>query len=557
MAKELPSKFPIKTLTKFQFGDEDGFRDEYLFAAFCYTDFIEQTRANNKTLLIGSKGSGKSAVFKAYLDGKLKPSISDKCDVLILGISDELKYIDIDKIIKENLSIYGYSDEFKYALVWDIYIIFRIVLELQKKYSDSFGINLKKLASFFKHIGIKEQMSLSIFLDKIKNVKFSASVSDGACIYTGSYEHSAEEEKDDPSNFALYSLKEEINNILTEYNVCMWVMLDKLDDFLIREEYDVQRKLLQGLVVTEDSYAKYSQMFIKIFLRSDLYEKIDFSVIGSDKIPGRRVIFEWTRTEIRRLIAQRLAFNLFSALEIKSLSVNIDENVLKEDSSLSEKNVTDLYSERKLIDRLRGDKWQGRTISIDDQASRKLITMLFPHTVYHFNESAKKAPIDLFKFIDTHFNLGNNEPTPRILIRFLTLCFDCAKSYYSKNYDEGDNVLLDNGEYPLIKRPIFEDAYGRLTRETCENIKGFDPRWKRYIEKLFYIKGKKKTLSYSNIKTMLEIDDDKELNSLVSYLVHIGCLKCVDAKFSNIQKRKYHIPVFLQALDYYSKDELS
>jgi len=542
--KDIPERFPVDKLSEFDFGDIDAFRDTCLFHAFCYTDFVEMSRQHKRTILVGAKGSGKSAVFKAFLEGEVNPLPVNNCNPIIIGISEELKYLDTAKIIKEKFSIYGYSEDFKYALLWDFYILFRILIELRKNYYGNFSEKLKKLSSFFQHIEVNEKSSLTIFLDKLKNIKFVGSMTDGTTVYTGAVEYKDTKNFPEENKFALYSIKEEINSILNKNNAYLWVMIDKIDDFLIREAYDVQRKLLQGLVVTEDSYSQYEQLYIKIFIRSDLYEKIDFSFIGYDKISGRKVDFHWQPYEIRRFLAQRLAYNLIKILDIKHLAFDISEK------ALTESTITDLQQDtgiRKLI----SDKRQGRRISIDDALSRRVITMIYPRVVMHIDSDGKRSHIDLFKFIETHFNLATDQPTPRSLLLFLDKTIQHCKAYYETNWDEKNKVTIDERrEYPLIKRKCFEDAYGALIKDICTYIVNHDQQWKPYISKFFNEKGKKRIFSYNHIKKIIGIDD-AQLKQLLAFLEHIGCLKCICAFEPHTEKCKYELPVFFQALDFY------
>ena len=550
--KNLPINFPVEKLSQFDFGDVDAFRDDYLFSAFCSTNFVKLARNNKRTLLIGPKGSGKSAVFKAFMEGKLYPADCDKNKCLIIGISDELKYLDTEKIISDKFAIYGYSKDFKYALLWDFYIIFRALIFLGKNYFGKFTDQLKSLSGFFQHIDIPEKSNLTIFLDKLKNIKFAASASDGTTVYTSTIEYDSDKSKDLNNKFALHSIKEDINDILKQNHVILWIMFDKLDDFLLREEYDVQRRLMQGLVITEDAYSNQTNIFIKIFLRTDLFKKIDFSFVGYDKLSTRKVTLDWKPNEIRSFIAKRLAFNLFKTLNLKELSVRINTENLTRNELLDESSLSDITQEDKgFLSKILKDKRHGRTTSIEDEISKAIITLLYPRQVLHFNREGHKKPIDIFIFFETHFNFANDQPTPRVLMQFLDLTIQKTKSYYEDNRDEALSVTLDsNGEYTLIKRICFEEAYGSLTKQICENIMYYDRHWQPYIERIFEEKGKKRIFTFGYFKKLLKLDEN-ELKALLAFLEHIGCFKRCPLDIKNPEKTKYELPLFLQAKDFY------
>ena len=340
-------------------------------------------------------------------------------------------------------------------------------------------------------------------------------------------------------------------------------MIDKIDDYLEKESIAVQEKLLQGLVITEDSYTDFSQLYIKIFLRTDLFNRIDFHSIGYDKIDGRVVNFEWRASEIRRFIAQRIISNIMNVLGLKQINLTMTDKEREStrtdhleqigNVTYKEGSITDLISSSitNKVKKLLTDTSQGRRISIEDIWSRKIISMIFPNQVFHYEDNGSKAQIEIFKFFETHFNLACRQPTPRIILKYLELCIQRTRSYYEENEDEAKNVeQTEAGEYPLIKRVSFEEAYGLLSKAVCGNLISYERRWSDKLEVLFSSLGSKKILNYKYIKKNLTDMNDEEIHEFINYLTHIGCARCI-LSTDNIQKNKYEIPILIQARSYY------
>ncbi len=353
----------------------------------------------------------------------------------------------------------------------------------------------------------------------------------------------------------IYTIKEKLNIILQENKICLWIMIDKLDEFVLRKEFDIQKKLLRGLIITESLYSNLSNIFLKIFIRSDLFYRLDFSSvsIGYDKILSRKVDFKWRPQEIRRFIAQRIAFNLMKVLNLKYLSITVKGHEIK----LTKSDISDLTTD-KLIQPLNSinrklfknkDSRDGIKISITDELSKMIITKIFPRKVDHYDENGKNQRIDIFQFFDTHFNLIDKNPTPRSILRFLDLCMEKTKDYFRENYE---TIELDkNEEYPLVKRICFREAYGSLIEEICQDIINSSKDLKHYVKKILQLKGRKRRFTFLQFKDMLKIDNET-LEEILNYLRHMGCLKCIYNDPKNPEKRKYEFSIFLQATPFYS-----
>ncbi|UUZ48003.1 hypothetical protein LP420_34035 [Massilia sp. B-10] len=126
----------------------------------------------------------------------------------------------------------------------------------------------------------------------------------------------------------LQQFKNRLNIILTETKTVAYVLIDKLDEFVSGTDYQTQLDTLQALIHCWRDYQSYPKIKLKLFLRKDLYDRLDFSAIGKDKIDPRKVDLKWTEEEIRQLIASRIFYNLIPLIKGKSIKLELNEQQL-------------------------------------------------------------------------------------------------------------------------------------------------------------------------------------------------------------------------------------
>ncbi len=93
---------------------------------------------------------------------------------MIIGISDELQYLDISNIVKNYFKVHNYGEDLGYCFLWDLYCVFRIIKELENIYLSGFSEDLYKISQIFSHVKFdNERFALSSFLNAIKNYDLS------------------------------------------------------------------------------------------------------------------------------------------------------------------------------------------------------------------------------------------------------------------------------------------------------------------------------------------------------------------------------------------------
>jgi hypothetical protein len=70
---------------------------------------------------------------------------------------------------------------------------------------------------------------------------------------------------------------------LREFNSAI-AIIDKIDRFVAGVEYEAQRDFILGLLEVDDDLTSEQNINLKIFIRADLFDRLNFTTLGFDKI---------------------------------------------------------------------------------------------------------------------------------------------------------------------------------------------------------------------------------------------------------------------------------
>lgn len=573
MIQNLPKEFPIKRLDDLDFGGAEAKTDTLIKSplGFCWTLPIHEFIKGKKNIVIGERGAGKSVLFKLLSEEKITIKKKKNVNHIILPIEEELQYGTLKDYIDKNVETFLTDPSMKYRMVWELFILARILVFITKNYATSLPEELRK---------INEEMSIVLGYKKdplklveiVRGVKATLGLKFGSSpigtiepsLYTSlePKEASAKDSKPVVSekNIDIDEYKKLVQKFLDEKNTVLFVLVDKVDEFVIKSDYDVQKLMLQALMETEKSYMDYQNIRFKLFVRCDLYKRLEYDVIGPDKILAKKITLAWSAEDIRRFIAQRIMINYFNIMEMTSLQFSVDDDKLYVD----EKSIDDLLIRepeqdpsatmlsrffsriRKRIVREMTKKRryiEGRHTTLNDEISKQIITSVFPKYVKHKDRNGQSVNIDIFEYLNTHFSLASGTTTPRLLVMFLEKCLGIAREYYRNNPDE--KVLLDtNGEYQLFKRNILKSAYTDFQMEVSESFSMISSQWKACFDRFVEKRGKRIEYSFDDMCKLLG-EEREELQRFLAFMCHIGYLKCRNPK-SSPQKRQYTLPILFQ-----------
>lgn len=553
----LPENFPKERLRDFTFGGADASDDGLLATCPCYLKPINAFLRGTKNIVIGERGTGKTALFRLIRDGKLRLHHSHGERHLIVPIDEELQYASLRGYIDKHIqSTVEHDEATRSRIVWEIFILHRILKCLSETFrhdtptallrtlSESLGVARKGFS--FKELIAGHTKTVGVRLENANTAT-----------PTPSFYLSAEPSSDAVTSVEIIDLdaiKGDIAEFLEREDIAITVLIDRLDDFVIKKDYRTQKAMIESLLFCQRGYRFFDRIAVKLFLRSDIFRRLDFESLGYDKIASQTVELKWTGADIRQFIAKRLAYNYFRHLGLKSLEFQISEERLQLgdgalQGDLDPAEPPDRPEGALLLRWTRGlfrDAREGRQINFTDEINRQLITSIFPRELNHRSASGTAARIELFEYLETHFNLGTGNTTPRIILTFIEKCLDNVRDYYEKN-PETQVRRDEGGEYPLVTRSCLSLAYNDMQQEVWEAFAQVSRRWRKVVYSLRSKCEGRQAFSYGQLGVAVGIKDEEELQEFVAFVSHIGLFRIRNAGVE-LRKRKYDLPILFQVL---------
>ncbi len=545
---KLKTPFPLERLNSLQLGSMDGHRDSLVERGFIITRSIKSFLNDKHAIIIGPFGSGKSAIFN-LLKNK-SPSLPIYTDDLIVSIDEQVQF---HELREDAATIFtSLSEALTYQLLWKFQVCRRIAEEIaildgfpnspEEKYLSEF---ISRTGGQGGHLSILSRMK-----DLLKNIsiRIKTNLSNSPI--------DVEIQKDPAKTIKNIELNldkviSNISKIITQRNIrqCT-VIIDKLDKFVAGEDYSTQKKYIEALIQLEDDLYSIKYIGFKIFIRSDLYDRLDFSSLGPDKAEDNTLRLDWSKEEIRSFVAKRLYIALAEA-GIWSLQEIIESSDLSDYSLrwyerqlLADEKSSIKYKVAHLYNKAFGRKRNKRTLF--EKLDLAIINKLFDPDLVHEGFDGKPKDIDCQDFFDSHFLDGNNICTPRYMLVFLKELLDETNTYYLQSPNIRIAPVLFNGEwiYKLFPSAIVYKSYIQSKEKFIRHVSKVDERWSVYISALLEKSAGKTTIDYKWIRNNIQFDSNQDEQSLhfIIYLKVIGFLK-VKKYDVDIKKRNFELPI--------------
>lgn len=323
------------------------------------------------------------------------------------------------------------------------------------------------------------------------------------------------------------------------------IIIDKIDRFVAGIEYSIQRNFLTALLEVDDDMASDEQMKLKIFIRADLFERLNFSNLGFDKVTDNTVFLKWSKDETLRFLATRIAISLrnskiadieeiLQATDMSEFDLSLRERILLHPSV--PKRLKKLFSKKHKVEREQ---------NLYGKFDKTFITKVFPRKALHYcNTKQKHEEMDIFDFLGSHFVDGNSVCTPRYMLIFLKEVVNAAASYYEENPDQISELVFieKNYEWDLFKKRCVYNAYIEAKNTYITNIGTVDEKWATNFKDFVSKKGNKTRFDLKWIKSNPPDSSEQDAIDFLSFLQVIGYLK-ISEKHSDIKKRGYELPI--------------
>ncbi|MDI6767425.1 MAG: hypothetical protein QME52_11430 [Bacteroidota bacterium] len=298
-----------QVLSRLNFGRVDGETDNRFEQCFIGTEMLRQVLLPQHSLVVGNKGSGKSAISRLLVEdlNKVRPLLPKQYEEIFCipayGLQSE-EYIPSVELRELNPTT---VDEFRYF--WLLYLGLKVASTLindekvQSLIAKTKKKEIREAHSTLRHllidVGLINQKG---FIDKIahkiqrlKRSKLQKASTLGNDKYLADFKQR--------TGVSIIAMLEAIDTILRETNCLAWIMLDKLD-LLYVDDIQKMRASITGLVQLLVQYGnQFKNIQFKIFLRNDIYRQLH--IVNKSHLISYTTEMKWRGPLLLKLLVSR------------------------------------------------------------------------------------------------------------------------------------------------------------------------------------------------------------------------------------------------------------
>lgn len=280
-------------LADLSFGSVDSESEENLDKKFIKTKDFEEFTNPQKSLILGAKGSGKSALFQMFSKYENRArelgNINERTLIITgTGFNDikELRTDDFCKLMMQ--------ENADFDRIWELYIAVKLAIKLGKE-GYTCGENLRE---FCKQAGILEDVRILTILKQLWSVVVGTPIQGIDVNIKGT-----EIKIGGKYSVDTQDMLEEINEILEEENIECWILFDKIDE-LYSNDYEKRKKCIESLFRTYLSFTnRFPKVRFKIFLRNDIWSTLEF--VNKSHISDKIIELTWSKYDLLRMLMCR------------------------------------------------------------------------------------------------------------------------------------------------------------------------------------------------------------------------------------------------------------
>ncbi len=525
--------FDISQLNSITFGRLEGERDPLLKDCFFPTRTVQRYLKTPYNYVLSPKGAGKSALFRSISDKYLNRSQFKYEKFAVIQVNEAFGfndgYLDVEKFHEDS--------RMRLTISWALYILIKIIQDITTNRKDLTGYDelLKEIKKIPELKGELNLYNLRDFLKSISTaIKFTANGQEFEVAPQIKLEERTEK-------LVLNKIYKEINDFYKKNDLTAFILIDRIDNFVQKEEYQLQRKYIQGLFDCIEEISLNDSILPTMFLRTDLFYSYE-SDVEYDKVKDRTIELQWDKGETLNFLVYRLNHNEYITLNFRNYLVSFlnearqgKHRVFKEEQKNIWQKFLGLFSSNGNV-KSQLDTNRPFNYTVSD----KYLKMFFPEKVNFV------TPMDFCEWIFEYLKDANSFVNPRLLIYFFNKLIEQQVEINIKFYPDKKEVPPTlNGDcirYNLFSDEAFDLTFKKVQQDELKNI--FTIIKKKEFQDLFKIINLKSFdtgfFRYGDIN-IKKLEIDKELyESLLKYLKLLGF--CVET-----EKQKYEVPHIYRA----------
>jgi len=470
--------FDYKQLKNFTFGKLDGELDlDVLNDSFISTNSVSKFLDMKFNYVLSPRGSGKTALYKS-LENKIINNRDFNYDKYFMVFIDQAFGQLDENLIEDNFKM---PRDYRNAIFsWALYLVYKILDKIFDEGKKKEKKELNNIDGLFKELKIYDEIKekyqsnkLNKILDivKVLNLRLKLNIK-GQQLEIGP----PIENNEIKNNLDINSLFAKINSFFKDNNKRLVVIIDRLDSFVKREKYKIQKKYIQGLLDTVEELTTYSSLHVIVLLRTDLFYSLDLAM-EYDKTKDRVLNLEWQKHEILEFIVKRFLKNQYIKRNFGDYLGKFQRHEIYKRMNENGKKINIIN--KAIIKLFKKSKDFGLDQNLYYSVYERFIKLFLPHKVIHYNKKWQKDDMELCRWLFMHFKYQNDIINPRVIISFFNTLFLQQYEEYCNDVTKtvNDNCLLfeptkvnDFLCLNIFTKDIICSAYEKTRNEELKNI---------------------------------------------------------------------------------------
>lgn len=309
-----------EALEALNFGSVDAESEKDLSEKFLKTNDFRKFTDPNTSLILGPKGSGKSALFELITKYEYTARSWSGGALNNVIFAEATGFRDTSEIDTNTIEELRKNPDFGYPKLWELYFSIKLASKLSKS-----GIQTKGASSeLLKQIGKERDyrilplakslwQSLVGRVPKKINIPFIGEINFGTTL----------------SSVSTNEILQDINSELIKNNKEAWLIFDKIDEIFPMSTTSRIEALSHLMQISMECRKKYSNIKFKIFLRTDIWNHLKFT--NKTHLLDKSITLKWDKQKLQALLVKRALTNgPFKLYAEKRLRTDINPENLNE-----------------------------------------------------------------------------------------------------------------------------------------------------------------------------------------------------------------------------------
>jgi len=282
-------------LKRLGFGTVDAESETDLSSRFVRTDDFDEFLDPQNVLVLGPKGTGKSALFELFTkyEGAARSFAPNALkDVLITAATG---FSDLTEVDTGSIEALRQEDGYNHEDLWRLYIALRAALAV----SNLDNLPSGPLREFSKAVGGKRDWRLAPILRQLWRALVSNKLPTPRITVRGVEVDFSVGGQD----LDIVAMLQGVNKALEIEGKHLWVLFDKIDE-LFPTNPDERLRALEGLMLaTMEVRRMFPRVQPRVFLRTDLWRHLNFT--NKSHLEDKKVDLAWSASQMARLLLKR------------------------------------------------------------------------------------------------------------------------------------------------------------------------------------------------------------------------------------------------------------